>query len=975
MAAISPRRGICVLATTLLMTLTPLASSLSLAATASEASPPDDASEAIAQVAHPIVSPHDTRDYRVITLDNGLEVLLVSDPEADKAAASMNVSVGSAQDPDDLQGLAHLLEHMLFLGTDAFPDSDAYQSYITQHGGTHNAFTASQDTNYFFEVEPKAFSGALERFSHFFIDPLFNADRLGNERQVVHSEYQSRLRDDGRRGNEVLDTLLNPANPTVGFSVGSTETLADRPKGEPSLRDRIIDFYQNHYGAGVMHLAIVAPLPMDTLTQLVNDNFSAIPNRGLERQAITEPLVDESHLPLAVEFKSLRDSRLVSFMFPVPDSILTYRTKPASYIANLLGHEGPGSLLSRLREEGWADALSAGVAHGDGQHALFSVDVSLTPEGAKHIDSIQASLFATVDLIRNQGISEARYDEQASLSEQAFQFQQHGGAMNEATRLSMSLTLYPLKDVNRAGFRMDGLDKSEVEDLLDDLRPERMLRLYSGPEVESEQRTTYYNVPWKEVSPGIRAADPLDGLALPEPNPFIAQDLSLLDAHQERPEILIDTDQANVWFKADNEFDTPEVSWRFSLQNPQASQTPRQAVLTQLLAGWLNDSLNEHLYAARLAGQGYDAYAHARGMTLSFNGWRDRQDKVIDAVLEQLQHGKIDDDSVARVRYGLSRGWRNAPQDPLYYQGQRILTETLMSPQWSPRAQLKALEGIDADDLRKYRDSFLANLHLQALAVGNADADLVQKEAEQVISALSPQLTADEIPDLEVLQADNLATLTPDSSREESLLLRYLQGPDQSIETQARVAVLGKLLETPFYQRLRTEQQLGYVVSAGYSPLLRAPGISLLVQSPTTRSEELTKHVAAFLSGVPEYLSELKDDELATYRQAVHDSVVQRDTSLGERANRLWNELSFGDTAFDRRERLAKAVLDVTPDELTATWSTLGQHVVDVAFDPGAKPSDTRDLKAQLPVLPEDDDGMPTKGDEKTAEAQPANHQ
>lgn len=125
--------------------------------------------DAIADVTTPIVSPFDSRDYRVLTLENGLNVLLVSDPEADKAAASMNVRVGSAQDPDDLQGLAHFLEHMLFLGTEPYPESDGYQRYISNNAGSHNAFTAQQDTNYFFDIEPSALPGALDRFSEFFL--------------------------------------------------------------------------------------------------------------------------------------------------------------------------------------------------------------------------------------------------------------------------------------------------------------------------------------------------------------------------------------------------------------------------------------------------------------------------------------------------------------------------------------------------------------------------------------------------------------------------------------------------------------------------------------------------------------------------------------------------------------------------------------------------------------------------------------
>ncbi|MEE3214854.1 MAG: insulinase family protein, partial [Pseudomonadota bacterium] len=128
MASIRIRRGAPCLATALACIWLPMAQ----AAPGDQDSPSSSAETAtattsIAAATSPIVSPHDDRDYRVLTLDNGLEVLLVSDPEADKAAASLNVSVGSAQDPDDLQGLAHLLEHMLFLGTEAYPEADAYQ--------------------------------------------------------------------------------------------------------------------------------------------------------------------------------------------------------------------------------------------------------------------------------------------------------------------------------------------------------------------------------------------------------------------------------------------------------------------------------------------------------------------------------------------------------------------------------------------------------------------------------------------------------------------------------------------------------------------------------------------------------------------------------------------------------------------------------------------------------------------------------
>ncbi|HAD08332.1 MAG TPA: hypothetical protein DCF62_02515, partial [Porticoccaceae bacterium] len=120
--------------------------------------------------AHPVRrSPADDRAYRYLTLDNGLAVLLISDPDTDKAAASMNVQVGSFDNPPEREGLAHFLEHMLFLGTDKYPEAGAYQKFIIEHGGQHNAYTSMENTNYFFDIEAGHLLAALNRFSRFFI--------------------------------------------------------------------------------------------------------------------------------------------------------------------------------------------------------------------------------------------------------------------------------------------------------------------------------------------------------------------------------------------------------------------------------------------------------------------------------------------------------------------------------------------------------------------------------------------------------------------------------------------------------------------------------------------------------------------------------------------------------------------------------------------------------------------------------------
>jgi len=170
-----------------------------------------------------VKSPNDDRDYRYITLDNNLRALLVSDSTTDKSAAALAALRGSYDEPTERPGLAHFLEHMLFIGTEKYPELDGYQSFLARHGGSSNAYTAGDHTNYFFDVQPSAFDEALDRFAQFFIAPLLDPNYVDREKKAVHSEYQLQLKDDGWRGFAVQKKSMNPDHPGTRFNIGSLE--------------------------------------------------------------------------------------------------------------------------------------------------------------------------------------------------------------------------------------------------------------------------------------------------------------------------------------------------------------------------------------------------------------------------------------------------------------------------------------------------------------------------------------------------------------------------------------------------------------------------------------------------------------------------------------------------------------------------------------------------------------------------------
>ena len=132
-----------------------------------------------------VKSESDLREYRYIKLENKLSVLLISDPTTDQAAAAMSVGVGYFCDPENLPGIAHFCEHMLFLGTEKYPDENEYSSFLSSNGGYSNAYTSSEDTNYYFEINHPHLKGALKRFAQFFISPLFTEDGTARELEAA----------------------------------------------------------------------------------------------------------------------------------------------------------------------------------------------------------------------------------------------------------------------------------------------------------------------------------------------------------------------------------------------------------------------------------------------------------------------------------------------------------------------------------------------------------------------------------------------------------------------------------------------------------------------------------------------------------------------------------------------------------------------------------------------------------------------
>ena len=133
----------------------------------------------------------DKNDYQYFKLKNDLQVLLVEDNNATlgkgepMAYVSLSVNVGSLNSPPHRQGLAHFLEHMVFMGSKKYPDESSYTEHISANGGFDNACTEFEWTNFHYEINETGLLHSLEMLSACMEESLLSKDLMEREINAV----------------------------------------------------------------------------------------------------------------------------------------------------------------------------------------------------------------------------------------------------------------------------------------------------------------------------------------------------------------------------------------------------------------------------------------------------------------------------------------------------------------------------------------------------------------------------------------------------------------------------------------------------------------------------------------------------------------------------------------------------------------------------------------------------------------------
>lgn len=862
-----------------------------------------------------------------------------------------------------------------------------YNQYLTAHSGYSNAYTASTETNYFFEVAASAedaggsksqtngtatpttlttngtklteiasglevnkfgdspLYGALDRFSQFFIAPLFLEETLDRELRAVDSENKKNLQSDNWRMMQLDKSLSTKKHPYHHFSTGNLVTLRDEPRARGvEIRSEFMKFHDKHYSANRMKLVVLGKEPLDTLQSWVEEFFSGVDNKDLPplRWDESGPYAEEDLLKI-IFAKPVMESRSMDIVFTYQDEEENdlYRSQPSRYISHLVGHEGPGSILAHIKAKGWANALSVGASRISPGFAQMHINVRLTPDGLEKYEEVTKIIFQYIALIKITGPQKWIFDELKNISEVDFRFKEKSPATRFTSNTSSTMQKSLPRELLLSGeqvvreYNPSGIVQGLSWLRADNYRLQITSQDYPG---NWDQKEKWYGTEYRieDVSAPFRetlkralestAEEIPKELHLPHKNDFVPTQLTVerkpVEEPTKVPKLIRNDDAIRLWWKKDDHFWVPKASLKALLRTPLLGITPENTVKAAMYTMLVSDELNEYSYDAEIAGLEWDLDDSTRGLHISISGYNEKMPVLLEKVLTCMKNIVVKPDRFQIIKERLLRGYRNWEFAQPYQHSGSFVQWLRSTVGWNNDQLLSEVSHITPEDITEFYPQLLKQLHIEVLAHGN----LYKEDALRMTQLIETIIQPRPLPRTLWQKKRNL--ILPEGA--DYSWRRVHQDPavvNNAIDyflyvgeigdrvLRAKLLLLGQIGSEPAFDQLRTKEQLGYIVWSGARYGSTTIGYRVTIQSERA-AEYLEKRINAFLMVLLKNIEDMSPKDFESHKRSIINTRLEKLKNLDSEFSRFQSHISDEYYNFLQAEEDAESVRPITKDQM-----------------------------------------------------------
>jgi|SRR5579862_215377 len=822
------------------------------------------------QATLPILTPAlEDRKVEKLILNNGLHVYLISDPGTEQSAAGIAVESGSWDDPKEYPGMAHFLEHMLFMGTGAYPQEFEYMQFIFDHGGKVNAYTASDRTVYMFSVNNDAFEPTFDRFSHFFIDPLLAQHCIARELHAVDQEHSKNIEHDGWRQYMIFKETGNPLHPNSGFSTGNAKTLSGIPQ------EALKRWYESHYSANRMHLTVQTPLPLDKMKDLAIAAFSQVRSFAVAQKQIPSEFTSSRQRGHMFFIKPVKEIKQLSLSWEVSSEFARDIDRQApELIAYALNREGEESLIHLLKEEKIAEGMHASCDRFSKDAVLFTIDIGLTDKGLSHIDQTVQHVFEALARLKEEGYPRYLFEEMQTISTLNYQYQSRDDAFKTIIDIVSAMPYEDLATFPQKTNIPSQFDPAFLSDFLETLKSSTCLySVLADPEktrVFPNKKEKWMNAEYaikKISSPSLTAWDNVSlhpHIQLPSPNPYLPTNIALIDTplsvHDTQSPLLLRNDEkGKVYYIQDTRYKVPEVSCIFTFKSPLIDNSSRSQVLLDLYTHALKEKLSPSFSYAAAAGLRGSLGPDRLSLKLIIEGFNDKAPLLMQTIFQEMQKIKCTREEFDVYKTSFAEDYHNTSKELPVMQAIHQLNNLIQNmPTNAEKAE--GIQTISYEEFNEFASLLFKCAYTQALLYGN----ISEEGARALDLAFSSHFNAgaypvEKHPREQILLLSDLnrpRKISQSTERQGNGVLLLLQEGPFSFEKRGIQQILGTALQDGFFDTLRTKQQTAYFAKAWNSEEQRQLLQYFAVQSSTHSASDLLARFELFLEEYDKNLNE-----------------------------------------------------------------------------------------------------------------------
>lgn len=339
-------------------------------------------------------------DTREFTLDNGLKGIVVRETKAPVVIVQVWYRVGSADEKPGKTGLSHMLEHMMFQGTESVPP-EQFSRIIAREGGEDNASTTTDYTMYYVKLASDRLELALKLEADRMRGLKLSEEEFKSENLVVREERRMRTdADPNQRMLERYRALVFGDHPYGRPVIGAMQEIEGLTLADLSA------WYQTYYAPNNATLVVVGDVDPEATENLVRKHFTPLPAQPeIPKPHLPDPPRRETPARLEVIDKA---ARLPVWMaaYTVPSLAMTRDSNDAmalDILAAVLGGGGTSRLHNRLIRE---EALAVSVSSSYSGHAMSWEQFSLSamPKAGADLQEIEKAMFAEVERLQKEPV-------------------------------------------------------------------------------------------------------------------------------------------------------------------------------------------------------------------------------------------------------------------------------------------------------------------------------------------------------------------------------------------------------------------------------------------------------------------------------------------------------------------------------------------------------------------------------------------